>query len=139
MLRLIKLIYLACLLLFTPLILIGCGSQALSDEFDEAEVKEAAVMIVDLINVQDSDSLLNYSTPRLQAAIPGDVWEDVFAAIGEGGNFVAIDRLSVRGITERSSGEKFAVVTVRAQYEKQTFVFTISFTEQMKLAGLYYR
>ena len=139
MLRSNKLIYLACLLLFTPLMLIGCGSQALPDEFDKAEVKEAAVLIVDLINAQDSDSLLDYSTPRLQAAIPEDVWQDVFAAIGEGGNFVAIDRLSVRGITERSSGEKFAVVTVRAQYEKQTFVFTISFTAQMMLAGLYYR
>lgn len=138
-LRFIKLSFFGCVLLIAMLMLTGCNRQALSDNFDETEVKEAAVMIVDLINAQDTDSLIEFSTPRLRAAITEDVWDDVFAAISEGGPFDTIDKLSIRGMTDRSSGEAYAVVTVSAQYEHRIFVFTISFTEKMELTGLYYR
>ncbi len=137
--KLCKLHVIGGVLLMVSVMLTGCSSQALSKNFDETEVKEAAVMIVDLINTQDSEGLLDQSVPKLRAVLTEEVLEDVFKAINAGGAFVAIDGLSLRGMMDRSSGEAYAVVTVRAKYEHQTFVFTISFTELMKLAGLYYR
>ena len=47
--------------------------------------------------------------------------------------------MSIAGNTDKSSQEEFAVVVLKAKYEIRNFVYTLSFTKQMKLAGLYYK
>jgi len=76
---------------------------------------------------------------RKVTALTDDVLEQIYEAMSEGGQFENVEDMSVAGTTDTSSGEEFAVVVARAQYEIKTFTFTISFTRQMKLAGLYYR
>ena len=120
-------------------LLAGCVGQELSGDFNEEEVKKAAENVIMLINNQDSEGLRELSTVQMRAALTDDVLEQIYEAMSEGGQFENVEDMSVAGTTDTSSGEEFAVVVARAQYEIKTFTFTISFTRQMKLAGLYYR
>jgi len=120
-------------------VLAGCVGQELSGDFNEEEVKKAAENVIMLINNQDSEGIRELSTVQMRAALTDDVLEQIYEAMSEGGQFENVEDMSVAGTTDTSSGEEFAVVVARAQYEIKTFTFTISFTRQMKLAGLYYR
>jgi len=120
-------------------LLTGCIGQELSGDFNEEEVRNAAGNVITLINDQDSEGLRELCTVRMREALTDDVLKQIYEAIGEGGQFETIEDMSVAGTTDSSSGEEFAVVVARAKYEIKTFTFTISFTKQMKLAGLYYR
>jgi len=120
-------------------LLTGCIGQELSGDFNEEEVRKAAENVITLINDQDSEGLRELCTVRMRDALTDDVLKQIYEAIGEGGQFETIEDMSVAGTTDSSSGEEFAVVVARAKYEIKTFTFTISFTKQMKLAGLYYR
>jgi len=120
-------------------LLTGCIGQELSGDFNEEEVKKAAENVIMLINDQDSEGLRELSTVQMRAALTDDVLKQIYEAMSEGGQFERVEDMSVAGTTDKSSGEEFAVVVARAKYEIKTFTFTISFTKQMKLAGLYYR
>jgi hypothetical protein len=120
-------------------LLAGCVGQQLSGDFNEEEVRNAAGNVITLINDQDSEGIRELCTVRMREALTDDVLQQVYEAIGEGGQFEKVEDMSVAGSTDSSSGEEFAVVVARAKYEIKTFTFTISFTKQMKLAGLYYR
>lgn len=117
----------------------GCASQMLSDDFDEAEVKAAAENVISLINSKDSQSLKELCTVQMKAALTDDLLEQLYEAIGEGGAFIEVEQMSVTAMTDEASEEVYAVVIARAKYDIKTFVYTISFTKQVKLAGLYYR
>ncbi len=120
-------------------LLAGCVGQELSGDFNEEEVKNATEHVITLINDQDSAGLRELCTVRMREALTDDVLKQIYEAIGEGGQYENIEDMSVAGTTDASSGEEFAVVVAKANYEIKTFTFTISFTKQMKLAGLYYR
>lgn len=117
----------------------GCAGGKLSGDFDEDEVKKAAENVIALINGQDSEGLRGICNVRMKEALTGDVLEKVYEAIGEGGKFEKIEDMRVAGYTDKSSKEEFAVVVAKAEYEIKTFTYTITFTKQMKLAGLYYK
>jgi len=121
-----------CLVLLT-----GCGSTKLSEDFKEDEVKSAAENVITLVNSQDSDGLKAICTVQMRDALTDDVMKQIYEAIGEGGTFEQVSDMSVSGST--ANGEDYAVVVVKAKYEIRSFTYTISFTKQMKLAGLYYK
>ena len=120
-------------------LLAGCTGQKLSADFVEADVKTAAENVISLINNKDSDALLALCTVRMEDALTDDVLDKIYEAISEGGQFKSIEAVSIGGQTDKASDEEFAVAVVKAKYEIKTFTFTISFTKQMKLTGLYYR
>jgi len=120
-------------------LLAGCIGQQLSSDFNEEDVKKAAENVITLINDRNSEGIRELCTVRMREALTDDVLDQIYEAIGEGGQFENIEDMSVAGTTDSQSGEEFAVVVARAKYEIKTFTFTISFTKQMKLAGLYYR
>jgi hypothetical protein len=119
--------------------LAGCTSPKLSSAFDEAEVKQAAENVIDLLNRQDSAGLRELFTAQMDAAITDEVLSQIYAALAEGGAFESIADMSVAGSTDQSSGAEYAVVVAQAKYELRSFVYTISFDKQMQLAGLYYK
>jgi len=120
-------------------LLAGCAGQELSGDFNKEEVRKATEQVITLINDQDSEGIRELSTVRMRDALTDDVLKQIYEAIGEGGQFETIEDMSMAGTTDSSNGEEFAVVVAKAKYEIKTFTFTISFTKQMKLAGLYYR
>jgi hypothetical protein len=119
-------------------LLCGCVP-ALSADFNEDEVKNAAANVIALINSQDSEGLKAICNVQMRQALTDDLLAQIYEAIGEGGQFNNIKDISVSGSKDKSSGEEYALVVAKAEYEIKTFIYTITFTKQMKLAGLYYK
>lgn len=130
---------LVCAVLMCSILLSGCAGQKLSSDFNEDDVKQAAENVITLINSGDTEAFKELCTVKMKEAMTDDVMKQIYDAIGEGGEFNEIEEMSVAGAKDKASEEEFAVVVARAKYEIKTFVFTISFTKQMKLAGLYYK
>ena len=115
----------------------GCGGQALSSDFDEAEVKAAAEDVIVLVNENDSEGLRGKSNAAMKNALTDETLDSIYEAIGEGGAFKEVENMSVAGTTEND--EDLAVVAAKANYENKSFTYTITFTKDLKLAGLYYK
>lgn len=126
-------------LIFCLTFLIGCANSKLSDDFNEEEVKKSVEEVISYINHKDSESLLEISTVAVKNAFTEEVLEEVYEAIGEGGEFKEILDISIGGQKDKSSEEEFAVAVTKVEYENKNFVYTITFTKQMKLAGLFFK
>lgn len=117
-------------------VLAGCG-QKLSSDFDEAEVKSAVENVITLVNEKDSEGLKEISTVQMKAGLTDEVLNQIYEAIDEAGAFEKVENMSVAGATDND--EELAVVVAKAKYENKSYAYTISFTKDMKLAGLYYK
>lgn len=84
-------------------LLIGCGSQKLSSDFKEEDVKKAAENVINLINNKDSEGLKEICNVKMKAALTDDVLKQVYEAIGEGGKFEKVEKMSIGGTTDKSS------------------------------------
>lgn len=133
-----KLFIILCFI-FSFTLLVACSNPGLSDDFDEAEVKRTAEDVISYINNKDSESILAISTVAVKNAFTEEVLQQVYEAIGEGGDFEEIKDISVGGQKDKQSEEEFAVVVAKAKYANKNFFYTITFTKQMKLAGLFYK
>ncbi len=130
--------FLAVILLLI-LVLNACGSTKLAEGFDEKELTLKAEEIITLFNQKDSETLLNESTALLKTALTDEVLKTAYEALDECGAFEEITSLSWSGHKDKSSGEDFAVATVKVKYALRTATYTLSFTKQLKLTGFYYR
>ncbi len=119
------------------LLLTGCGGKALSDAFDQATVEDTAENVVAMLNSEDSDGLRAICTQEMSDALTDDTLQQIYEALGAGGTFVEFKDIAVTGTT--SDDVDYAVAVVVAEYEDQTFTYTISFNTDMQLAGLYYK
>ena len=119
--------------------LVACANPKLSTEFNEDEVKQSVRDVITFINAEDSKSLLEKSNVAMKDALTEDVLQQIYESVNEGGEFKEIDDISVGGQKGKSTEEEFAVAVAKAKYENKTFIYTISFTKQMKLAGLFYK
>lgn len=128
--------YTVIALLLSVVVVAGCAAE-LSSAFDEAVVEQSAHDVIGMINDHDSEGLRAMCTPEMASALTDEAFAGIFAAVDEGGAFTEITKMSVVGATD--DGVDYATVVAVAEYENKTFTYTISFTEDMKLAGLYYR
>lgn len=120
-------------------LLVGCSGQDLADSFDEEEVMDKAERVVTILNEGDSEALLEMSSPELKAALTDETLEEIYGVINEAGEFKEIRDDNIAGDEDEETGEKYAVVSIKAEYKKGNFIYTISFNEDMELAGLYYK
>lgn len=132
-------VVLALSLLVSLSFLTACSSSKLSEDFDEEEIKLAVEEVIDMLNNKDRKKLLETSTVEVRKAFTDEVLEDVFDAIGEGGEFKGIKEMSIGGKQDKDSKEEFAISVTKAEYENKNFTYTITFTKQMKIAGLFYK
>lgn len=121
------------------IVLIGCSNSKLAEDFNEEEVKKKAEEVITMINNKDSEAILEMSTVQMKKGLTEEVLEEVYEAIGEGGEFESIEDMSAAGQEDKESKEEYAVVVAKTAYANKNFVYTISFTKQMKLAGLFYK
>ena len=134
-----KTIFTIIILVFSLALLTACISPSLSEDFDEDEVKRAAEEVISYINNEDGESLLEISTVALKNALTDELLEEIFEAISEGGEFLEIEEISVGGSKDKETEEEYAVAVAKAKYEHKNFTYTLSFTKQMKLAGIFYK
>lgn len=121
-------------------ILTACsGQKSLSSDFDTDKVKEATTKVITAVNEQDGDALREISDDSLKTALTDEALAPVFQAIAEGGVFQEVKETNISSSTDPKTNVEYAVAVAKAQYEKKAFVYTISFTKDMKLAGLFYK
>ena len=126
-------------LIISLTLLTACAGSQLSDDFNEEEVKKATEDVISYLNNKDSESILEISTVAMQNALTEEVLEEIFETIAEGGEFEEIEDMSVGGQKDKQSEEELATAVAKAKYENKKFTYTITFTKEMKLAGLYYK
>lgn len=129
--RLIRFVLLAVLSLA---VLGGCAAK-LPEGFDEAEVQAAAENVIDLLNKRDSAGLTALMTEEMKAVMTEDIQAQIFALLESSGAFQEILDLKMAGSTQ--NGVTYVAVAAKAKYEKSEITYTISFDQDMKLAGLY--
>lgn len=121
-------------------VLSGCaGGQQLSDQFNEEEVKQAAEEVIEILNSGDIDTLVNekWSTMMKSALDEDEVKDQILPIIEELGEFEEFDKEAVTGGKDADTEQEFAVAVIKADYETRKAQFTISFDEDMKVAGFF--
>ena len=127
-------------MVFLAALLAGCaGRQRLSDQFDEEEVKKAAEEVIQDLNSGEIDALVEekWSAIMKNALDADGVKEQIVPIIEELGEFESFDQEAVTGGRDADTEQEFAVAVIKAKYEKRKAQFTISFDEDMKVAGFF--
>ncbi len=115
-------------------VLSGCGAK-LPEGFDETEVQAAAENVIELLNQRDTEGLRILMTDEMKAVLTEDIQAQLFALLDDSGAFEEIADLKMGGSTQ--NGITYAAVAAKAKYENREITYTISFDQDMKLAGLY--
>lgn len=121
-------------------LLFGCaGSQRLSDNFDEAEVKAAAESVIEILNSGEVELLVDeqWNAVMKGAADVEMLKSEIVPIVEELGEFEGFDKEAVTGSKDPDTEQEFAVAVIKAKYEKRKAQFTISFDEDMKVAGFF--
>lgn len=85
---------------------------------------------------EDYDTLQKESTEQMQSVMSRSFIEEAKRNFGtDWGTFQAFGNIYLTEVTQM--GKRIAVVQVNASYEKISVTYTISFDEDMKLAGLW--
>lgn len=109
-----------------------------SGVFQKTEVTWQAETIISMLNHDDYEALKEYANSDMQSFLAGDAMEEAKATLGD--DLGAYQGYSESYMVEmRQMGKRFAVVQILAEYENRNVVYTITFDEDMKLAGLYMR
>lgn len=136
-------------LLFTIVIMIGLLAAGIysfipktyeidnNSIFNKDKVISQAEMIIGLIDKKEYDTVKNqYADAKMAKLMKETSITDAKERLGgEFGEFQSFT--SVYTVEVKQMGRHFAVVQITALYEKQSVLYTISFNEDMKLAGLY--
>lgn len=134
MTKLFRFLSIVLLAVLSLAVLGGCAAK-LPEGFDEAEVQAAAENVINLLNQRDSEGLTALMTEEMKAVMTEDIQAQIFALLDSSGAFQEILDLKMAGSTQ--NGITYVAVAAKAKYEKSEITYTISFDEDMKLAGLY--
>ena len=109
-----------------------------SDVFIKADVEQKLVEVITLLDEDDYESLQAVSTSRMANVLTEDYMSAAKQQLSEGfGERISIGTSYMQEVRQR--GQYLAVCQVTVTYENVSVVYTISFDEDMKLAGLYMR
>lgn len=109
-----------------------------SDIFVGTEVEEKLVEVVTLLDADDYAGLQAVSTSRMADVLNDDYMSAAKQQLSEGfGERIAVGTIYMQEVQQM--GQSFAVCQTTVIYENVTVVYTITFDEEMNLAGLYMR
>lgn len=125
-LRLLLMITLGCVMLG------GCSSNKLSDDFNEEELKTTTKEVIQRLCNEEYDKIKEISGKELiDAGVTEkikEVWEPMAKDLGK---FHSFDKEAVVG-----NGDQATVVII-SKFENGNVKFTISYNKDMKLTGFY--
>lgn len=122
------------------LLLGGCaGGTKLSDKFDADKVKKDAEEVVDMVNAEEYEKLVDEKwAPGMKSALDAEKMADgIKPVIDDLGAFESFDKEAVTGSVDKDTDQEFAVAVIKVKYEKRNAQFTISYDEDMRVAGFY--
>ena len=107
-----------------------------STVFSKNEVDNSFMEVIDLLDEGNYPKLQEKSTPQMKTIFDGDSMDKIKAQMCDDFG----DRTTVGTIYEQEiiqQGKHFAICQVNVSYENINITYTITFDENMKLAGLY--
>ena len=114
---------------------IGLGD---GDVFIRADVEQKLMEVIALLDEDDYESLQAVSTSRMANALTEDYMQPAKQQLSEKfGGRISIGTIYIQEV--RQMGQYLAVCQVTVVYENVSVMYTITFDEDMKLAGLYMR
>jgi hypothetical protein len=114
----------------------ACNSTKLAASFDKETVEASAKQVIDYLNSGDFDSVNAMVCEDGKEVLSSEVLSDaVNKTYGKAGSFVEYKGINIIGRKEKKVD--YAVVIVKAKYEKQNVLFTISFDSNLEVIGLY--
>ncbi|MCR8745577.1 DUF3887 domain-containing protein [Romboutsia lituseburensis] len=117
-------------------ILVGCSSSKISEDFDEAALKTDAQSIVQMFCNNEYESVVDKMSDKLKAKITAgqlkEVWEPIQNTIGK---FDSVNKEGVVG--NNDDNQEMATVVEIIKCEKGKAQFKITYNKDMKLEGLY--
>lgn len=105
--------------------------------FDEKVVISQAEIVIGLLNENDYETIKErYANQKMKTVLDVSTMSEAKLQIGDDwGEFKSYTIENTAEINQM--GKKFAVVQIAALYENRSVTYTISFDEDMLLAGLY--
>lgn len=98
---------------------------------------EKAQNVITLFNEEKSDEIVELCDEAMKNALPKEKLSEVYTQIKSNGDF---EKFLEGEMTKAEQGGKtFIVVVQQAEYEKNTLTYTISFDNEDKLAGIFYK
>lgn len=108
-----------------------------SSVFDKEIVEKQAKEIIRLLSEEDYETLQNkYAENTMKPYLTKDKIEEAMQTLGsDWGNFISCGNTYMTEVTQKE--KKYAVVQLNAGYENISVTYTITFDEDMKIAGFY--
>lgn len=125
-----KKIVLVMLSILLTLGLVGCGGDKVDESISKKYISQAED-IVSLLNEGKYEEVHTMFDDQMKAGLPVNKMEELTPVIKQSGKFEKIDKSSV----EEKDG--IYIVILVAKYSENNRVFTISFNDKDKVAGLY--
>lgn len=109
----------------------------LSNEFDENQIKEKAVDVLNMVNQIDIKGIKNICNNEMKKSMTDEALNQIFDIVKQSGEYEEISKIYVMGIEDKSSNKPFGAAVLEVKYTNRDLLFTISFDTDMKLAGLH--
>ncbi|MCI9322659.1 MAG: DUF3887 domain-containing protein [Lachnospiraceae bacterium] len=119
-------------------LLAGCGNTTvpLAEVFQQEQLEAQTIQIVDWLNSGAYELVYETFREDMQQVLPVEEIRSACAeTYGNAGDFVKYGNTVVNG--QKIEEEDYAVVMVKAQYEKQNVTFQVGYDAEMKVVGLY--
>lgn len=125
------------LTVLSMVLLAGCGSTKLSEDFDSEAVQEKAREAVGYLVAGEYDKDVEMMNEPMSAAVTAEVLQQNMDAMNEQtGAFKEIKSIAVVGQKDEND-EDYAVAVVIAEFEKRNVTYTVSFNKEMEIMGFY--
>jgi hypothetical protein len=98
---------------------------------------EKAQNVITLFNEEKSDEIVELCDEAMKNALPKEKLSEVYTQIKSNGDFEKFLEGEMTKVEQ--GGKTFTVVVQQAKYEKNTLTYTISFDNEDKLAGIFYK
>lgn len=129
-----RLVFVFVCALLAAALLCSCGTASLPEGMTQESVTDAAATTIAQLNGKEYDALFDNMTDEMTAAMTPDdlaaVWEPVLDAAGA---FDAIEKTTVGG------KDGYGVAVVQAKYANASITFTLSYTPDGALGGLFFK
>lgn len=103
--------------------------------FDIEVLNQKVELVIDCLNTDNYEQLMTFSNDLMKQSLSYEELNSAILSLGELGDFKSITRTNFSEVKNKK--EIMAVGEIVALYEQKSVTYTISFDEDMKLAGLY--
>ena len=123
-------------LLLCLLMLTACHQ--LAPGFDEEAMYEKGCQVVELCNARDYEAVLAMFDQELLGDVTAaELAEQLDPVLDEYGKFEDFKTHAVAGSQDKNSGMELGILALRCAYENKKVIYTITFTENNELVGLF--